>query len=154
MPFSKIFLTVLFDTLTNNVSFLFLILHLFKCVALLCIYIFVIIILLIYMWGFNSIIRARVAQWVRWIRWLDYLTTHTSLSPIRRGFRAQLCKLQKKVQSSLPVACRFYPGTPASSITKTGHHDIAEILLKVVLNTINQIKPNQFYYICIFIWHL
>ena len=53
------------DTLTNNVSFLFLILHLFKCVALLCIYIFVIIILLIYMWDFNSIIRARVAQWVR-----------------------------------------------------------------------------------------
>jgi len=31
-------------------------------------------------------------------------------------------------------------GTPASSTTKTGRHDIAEILLKVVLNTINQIK--------------
>jgi hypothetical protein len=32
----------------------------------------------------------------------------------------------------------FSPGTPASSITKTGLHDIAEILLKVVaLNTIN-----------------
>jgi hypothetical protein len=29
----------------------------------------------------------------------------------------------------------FSPGTPASSTTKTGHHDIAEILLKVVLNT-------------------
>jgi hypothetical protein len=28
----------------------------------------------------------------------------------------------------------------ASSITKTGSHDIAEILLKVVLDTINQIK--------------
>jgi hypothetical protein len=27
-----------------------------------------------------------------------------------------------------------------SSITKTGRHDIAEILLKVALNTINQIK--------------
>ena len=27
----------------------------------------------------------------------------------------------------------------ASSTTKTGRHDIAEILLKVVLNTINQI---------------
>jgi hypothetical protein len=25
----------------------------------------------------------------------------------------------------------FSPGTPASSITKTGRHDIAEILLKV-----------------------
>jgi hypothetical protein len=28
----------------------------------------------------------------------------------------------------------FSPGTPASSITKTGRHDIAEILLKVALN--------------------
>jgi hypothetical protein len=36
-------------------------------------------------------------------------------------------------------------GTPASSTTKTGRHDIAEILLKVVLNTINQIKSNQTY---------
>jgi hypothetical protein len=33
----------------------------------------------------------------------------------------------------------FSPDTPASSITKTGRHDIAEILLKVALNTkINQ----------------
>jgi hypothetical protein len=30
----------------------------------------------------------------------------------------------------------FSPGTPASSISKTGRHDIAEILLKVALNTI------------------
>ena len=29
----------------------------------------------------------------------------------------------------------FSPGTPASSTTKTGRHDIAEILLNVVLNT-------------------
>ena len=45
LTFSKIFLTVLFVTLTNNVSFLylflFLIKHLFKCVALLCFYIIV-----------------------------------------------------------------------------------------------------------------
>jgi len=32
----------------------------------------------------------------------------------------------------------FSPGTPASSSPKTGRHDIAEILLKVALNTINQ----------------
>ena len=31
-------------------------------------------------------------------------------------------------------------GTPASSTTKTGRHDIAEILLKVALSTINEIK--------------
>jgi hypothetical protein len=35
----------------------------------------------------------------------------------------------------------FSPGTPASSTTKTGRHDIAEILLKVALNIKNQI-PN------------
>jgi hypothetical protein len=32
----------------------------------------------------------------------------------------------------------FSPDTPASSITKTGRYDIAEILLKVALNTKNQ----------------
>jgi hypothetical protein len=31
----------------------------------------------------------------------------------------------------------FSPGTPASSTTKTDRHDIAEILLKVALNTKN-----------------
>jgi hypothetical protein len=46
----------------------------------------------------------------------------------------------------------FSPGTPASSTTKTGRHDIAEILLKVALNTKNQIiiiiiEENIFYYI-------
>ena len=46
---------MLFDALANNVLFLFLILHLFKCLALLCMYIIVIIILLIHMWDFNSI---------------------------------------------------------------------------------------------------
>ena len=34
----------------------------------------------------------------------------------------------------------FSPRTPASSTTKTVRHDIAEILLKVALNTKNQIK--------------
>jgi hypothetical protein len=32
----------------------------------------------------------------------------------------------------------FFPGTPASSTTKTGRHDIAEILLNVALNTKNK----------------
>ena len=44
--------------------------------------------------------------------------------------RTRRCKLQKKVHST--------PGTPASSTTKTGRHDKAEILLKVALDTINQ----------------
>jgi hypothetical protein len=33
----------------------------------------------------------------------------------------------------------FSPGTPVSSTTKTDRHDIAEILLKVALNTKNPI---------------
>jgi hypothetical protein len=37
----------------------------------------------------------------------------------------------------------FSPGSPASSTNKTGRHDIAEILLKVALNTINQIHHNK-----------
>jgi hypothetical protein len=32
----------------------------------------------------------------------------------------------------------FSAGTPVSSTNKTDHHDIAEILLKVALSTINQ----------------
>ena len=36
----------------------------------------------------------------------------------------------------------FSPGTPASSTTKTGRHDIAEILLKAALNTKNQINQS------------
>jgi hypothetical protein len=41
----------------------------------------------------------------------------------------------------------FSPDTPASSTTKTGRHDIAEILLKVALSTkkINQ-SINQSHY--------
>ena len=42
----------------------------------------------------------------------------------------------------------FSPGTPASSTTKTGRHDIAVILLKVALNTINQIKSTKVQSIC------
>jgi hypothetical protein len=38
----------------------------------------------------------------------------------------------------MPRGQWFSPGTPASSTSKTGRHDIAEILLKVALNTKNQ----------------
>jgi hypothetical protein len=34
----------------------------------------------------------------------------------------------------------FSPGTLASSSTNIGRHDISEILMKVALNTINQIS--------------
>ena len=88
---------------------------------------------------------AHVAQWVRS---LD-LTTRTSLSPMRRGFEPSFVKLQKgctrlaaksdKIYQLLAQGRWFSPGTPASSTTKTGHHDISEILLKVALNTKIQI---------------
>jgi hypothetical protein len=42
-----------------------------------------------------------------------------------------------KPKTWLAVGQRFSPGTPVSSISKIDHHDIAEILLKVALNTKN-----------------
>jgi hypothetical protein len=81
------------------------------------------------------------------------LTAHTSLSPIRRGFAprfviykkecTRLATASDKVYQLLAEGRWFSSGTPASSTTKTGRHDIAEILLKVALNTKNQIKSNQ-----------
>jgi hypothetical protein len=63
--------------------------------------------------------------------------------------RARLSKLQKgcirlaaasdKVYQLLVHGRWFSLGSPVSSTTKSGRHDIPEILLKVALNTINQI---------------
>ena len=91
---------------------------------------------------------------------MDYLTTHRSLSPIRRGVVPSfvIYNLENKYAHALDnyeqscfVRSDFFKMKcvcktqmmPASSTTKTGCHDIAEILLKVALNTINQIKSNQ-----------
>jgi hypothetical protein len=54
----------------------------------------------------------------------------------------RLATASDKVYQLLAHGWWFSLGTPASSTTETGHHDIAEILLKVALNTINQIKSN------------
>ena len=87
---------------------------------------------------------------------MDYLTTHISLSPIRRGFVPGFVNYKKgctqtaaasdKVYQLLAHGWWFSPGTPASFTTKTGHHvDIAEILLKVVLKTPkNQINIKKY----------
>jgi len=37
----------------------------------------------------------------------------------------------------------FSPGPPVASTNKTDRHDIAEILLKVALNTIKQTNKNK-----------
>ena len=50
----------------------------------------------------------------------------------------RLIAASNKVYQLLAHGRWFTPGTLASSTTKTGRHDIAEILLKVALNTINQ----------------
>ena len=64
--------------------------------------------------------------------------------------RVPLCILQKgctrleaasdKAYQMLAHGRWFSPDTPVSSTTKTGRHDIAEILLKAALNIKNQIK--------------
>ena len=63
------------------------------------------------------------------------ISTHTNLSPIRRGFAPGFVTY-KKVCQMFAHGQWFSPRTPASSTTKTDRHDIAEILLKVALNTI------------------
>ena len=87
---------------------------------------------------------------------MDYLTTHTSLSPIRRGFAPGFVNYKKgcnglaatsdKVYQFLAHGRWFYPGTPASSTIKTGRHEIAEILLKVALSTIKSIKQSTIFF--------
>jgi hypothetical protein len=79
---------------------------------------------------------------------LDYLTTHKTLSSIQRGFAPGFVNYKKgctrfaaasdQVYQLFAHGWWFSPGTLASFTTKTGRHDIAEILLKVALNTINQ----------------
>ena len=77
---------------------------------------------------------------------MDYLTTHISLSPIRRGFASGFVNYKKGGCIRLAAASdkvyqllahgRWF--SPASSTTKTGRHDIDELWLKVALNTKNQ----------------
>jgi len=71
------------------------------------------------------------------------LTTHTSLSPIRRGFApgfvnykqgcTRLAAASDKAYQLLVHGRWLSPGTLVSSGTKTGRHDIADILLKVAI---------------------
>jgi hypothetical protein len=51
---------------------------------------------------------------------------------------ARLAAASDKVYQLLAHGQWFSPGTPASSTTKTGCDDIAEIFVKVALNTKNQ----------------
>ena len=92
---------------------------------------------------------SRVAQWVRS---LD-LTTHTSLSPIRSGFAPSLVNYKKGCTRLAATSDKVYQllaqgrlwFSPASSTTKTGRHDIVEILLKVALNIKLQIHIEDYF---------
>ena len=55
----------------------------------------------------------------------------------------RLTAANNKVYQLLAHGRWFSPGIPASSTTKTGHHDIAEILLKVALNIKKSNQINQ-----------
>jgi hypothetical protein len=91
----------------------------------------------------NEFTNYKGPGWLNGLSSWDYLTTHTSLSPIRHGFApgfvnykkgcTRLATANDKVYQLLAHGRWFSPGTPASSTTKTGRHDIAEILLKVAL---------------------
>jgi len=79
------------------------------------------------------------------------LTTHTDLSPIRRGFALGLVNYNKgctrltaasdKAYQLLAHGRRF---SPTSSTTKTDCHDIAGLLLKVALSTNKSINQSRF----------
>jgi hypothetical protein len=81
--------------------------------------------------------------------WLYTYLWNQCLSPLTLWFQTALRRgvldtaLCDKVCQWLAIGRWFSLGTPVYSTNKTDHHDIAEILLKVVLNTINQ--TNQSY---------
>jgi hypothetical protein len=71
-------------------------------------------------------IKAQVAQWVR------YIVVGLPVVNYKKGC-TRLAAAHDKVYQLLAHGRWFSPGTPASSTTKTGRHDITEILLKVTL---------------------
>jgi hypothetical protein len=87
--------------------------------------------------------------------------TPISISPIRHGFAPGFVNNKKGCTRLAAASDNIYelhahgrwfsPGTPASSITKTDRHDIAEILLKVALDTINQINQSSRQKTCSFL---
>jgi hypothetical protein len=67
---------------------------------------------------------------------------HPRLCNLQKGC-TQLAATSDKVYQLLAHGQWFSLSTLAFSTTKTGHHEIAEILLKMALNTKNQIKSTK-----------
>ena len=98
-------------------------------------FLFTIIFLLIYLMG---------ASWPwSYGSWIYNYLCNQCLSPLMLwvwiSIRAKCTTLCDKVCQWLATGQWFSPGTPVSSTNKTFSHDITEILLKVMLNTI---RPN------------
>jgi hypothetical protein len=55
----------------------------------------------------------------------------------------QVAYTHNNTNSPITTGQWFSPGTTVSSTNKINHHDIAEILLKVALNTINQNRSGK-----------
>jgi len=76
--------------------------------------------------------------------WIYNFLCHQCLSPlmlwVRIMIRARCTTLCDKVCQLLVTGRWFSPGTPISFSNKTDRHELAEILLKVALNTIKQTK--------------
>ena len=82
---------------------------------------------------------------------LYFLVYDTSIMilalPCNRGFSIQEAFIIEFV-SALPQGGGFLKSTPVSSANKADCHDIAEILLKVVLNNINNQPTLESVIIC------
>jgi hypothetical protein len=79
--------------------------------------------------------------------WIYNYLCNQRLSPLRLWVRTSLrgevfdTTLCDKVYQWLATGRWFSPSNLVSSTNKTYNHDIAEILLKVTLTTINQLSP-------------
>ena len=99
----------------------------------------------------NLLNISKNAEWLNELSSWDYLTNHTSLSPIRRGFSTGFVNYKKgctrlaaasdKVYQLLAHGRWLSPGTPVSSTTKTGFHDIA--VQNIAENGVQHQKSNQ-----------
>jgi hypothetical protein len=102
-----------------------------------------------------KLILFNIIPWKLWPSWpwsygswiYNYLCNQR-LSPlmllVQISIRARCPTLCDNVCQCLATGRWFSLGTPVSSTNETYHHDIAEILLKVALNTIKQtINKNQ-----------
>ena len=79
--------------------------------------------------------------------WIYNNLCNQYLSPlmlwVRISIRGRCTTLGDKVYPWLATGRWFYPGPPVSSNNKTDRHDIAEILLKMALNTIKQVNKQS-----------